>query len=124
MNLLGRIVRHHPKHYIIAAAIAAVATLLVLLRDGFTLRIAYANAFTVGGAVTVLIGLLLWTAYLGAFDTFGYSFSTFGNRRYKNLYDYSEAKQAKRSRSGWTFCPYWLVGALFLLIGVLLWIGV
>ncbi len=123
MSILGRIFHHSPKHYGIAAGIGVLTALLVLLRDGFHLRIHYMNALTVAGAVVLLIGLLLLVGYYGAFDTFGYSFSTLGRRRYDSLYEYSQAKQQERSRGGWLFCPYLITGLVLLLIGLLLGIG-
>ena len=122
--MLDRIFRHSPRRYVAAAGIALLVALLVLLRDGFRLRIAYMNALSTAGAVVVLLGLLIMVDSFGAFDIFGYSFSTLGkDRRYKDLYAYGEARKEKRRRAGWTFMPFLLVGAAFLLAGLLLRIG-
>ena len=121
MSVLNRLFRHSPWHYIGAAVLGAVIALLSLLRGGFGLRIVWADALTTAGAVVILCGLLGMAASLGAFDMFGYSISTLGNRRYKDLYEYSQAKQEKRGRAGWTFVPWIAVGAAFLCVGFMIW---
>ena len=120
MKTLYRLFRHHPGHYIAAAAVCALIALLALIRDGFNQRIAYVNAFEVAGAVGILLGMLLMVTYFGAFDIFGYSFSYFRDRHYDSLYTYSESRKEKRSARGWTFMPLITVGAAFLLIGLLI----
>jgi hypothetical protein len=121
VQLLSRLFRHPFRYYAISAAAGIVAALLSLLRTGFDLRIYYADAFTLAGLLLILIGLLLLTTHYGVFDIFGYSFSTFRERRYKTLYDYSQAHDAKRKRSGWRFMTPITVGAVFLIIGLLIW---
>ena len=124
MNVIRRFFRHPWKQYAAAAGVAVAITGLSLLRDGFTLRIHYYNALTMAGAVTLLLGLLLMTAYLGVFDIFGYSFSTIGTRRrYHDLYEYTEAKKEKRRRGDRFFVPWLIVGTAFLVAGLLLRIG-
>ena len=105
------------KRYITALVINIVLTLAVLLLRGFDLKIYYVDAFSVAGAVSILLGLLSWITAAGAFDTIGYGFSTLGsNRRYKDLYEYTVGKKEKRSRQGRTFLPYLVVGWAFQLI--------
>ena len=124
MNVIRRIFRHSWKQYAAAAGVAVTVTLLSLLKDGFALRISYYNALTMAGAVTLLLGLLLMTAYFGVFDIFGYSFSTIGTRRrYHDLYEYTEAKKEKRRRGDRFFVPWLIVGTAFLVAGLLLRIG-
>ena len=124
MSILSRIFRHSPIRYAVAAGIALLVAFLCLLRTGFDLRIYYMDALSTAGAVVILLGLLFMVAYFGAFDTFGYSFSTIrSSRRYKDLYAYSEAKKEKRHKDGWTFMPFLTVGTAFLIIGLLLGIG-
>ena len=95
MSILSRLFRHSVGYYVTAFAVGLVVTALALLRNGFSLRISWVDSLTVAGAVLILLGLLFLVAHFGAFDMFGYSFSTLGNRRYKNLYEYSRAKQEK-----------------------------
>lgn len=119
--ILKRLFAHSWKHYAAAGAIGLLLTLLMLLKNGFGLRIAYVDGFTVAGAVLILLGLLMCTARLGAFDIFTFSFSTLREgRRYRTLYDYTEAKAEKRRRSDWFFMPYLLLGVILLAAGLLL----
>ena len=121
MSILSRLFRHAVWRYLVAVLLGAAAVGLVLLRNGIAYRLAWADALTVGGAVLVFVGLLGLVAHGGAFDFFGYSFSTLGNRRYKDMYAYSQAKRESRSHGGWTFMPFLTVGAAYLLIGLLVW---
>ena len=114
--------RHHPLHYIAAAILGAAIVTVMLLHNPSRSRMAFADAFSVAGAVVVLLGLLLLVSYFGAFEIFGFSFSAHGARRYRTLYEYSEAKKEKRSKGGWTFMPYITVGAALLLIGQVIWL--
>lgn len=119
MGIFSRLFRHKAGYYAAAAAAALAVAALMLWKNGFYGPLAYMDALTVAGAVVGFLGLLGLASHFGAFDTFGYSFSTFGNRRYENLYEYSRAKQESRSRGGWTFMPFITVGAVFLLAGFL-----
>ena len=121
MTFLTRLFRHAPWRYAAAFAAGAMIALLSLLRTGFGYRLAWADALTTAGGVLLFLSLLGLTAHLGAFDIFGFSVSALGRRRYKNLYEYSAAHQEKRRRTGWTFGPLLLTGAVFLLAGLILW---
>lgn len=122
MKTLDRLFRQPFRRYLPGLALGAAVALLSLWRTGFGFRLAYADALTAAGGVLLLLGLLLWTGYLGAFDIFGYSFSSLGKRRYKDLYEYSAAHRSKRERSGWYFAPFLVTGAGFLLAGIVLWL--
>ncbi|MGN0506088.1 MAG: DUF3899 domain-containing protein [Lachnospiraceae bacterium] len=81
----------------------------------------YIDAFSVAGSVSILFGMLLWVASAGAFTTFGYAFSTFrSERKYKDLYEYTVAKEEKQQRQKKTFMPYILVGFVFLMVSFIL----
>lgn len=108
------------KRYIAAFVLNIVLTLLVLFLRGFELKIYYVDAFSVAGAVSILLGLLFWITAAGAFDAIGYGFSTLGSRRDKDLYEYTVRKKEKRSRQKGAFLPYIVVGVLFLLISFLI----
>lgn len=109
------------KRYVAALIINVVLTLIVLFVRGFELKIYYVDAFSVAGAVSVLLGLLSWISAAGAFDTIGYGFSTFSSdRKYKDLYEYTVRKKEKRSRQKGAFLPYIIVGAVFLAVSALI----
>lgn len=109
------------KRYVAAIILNVVLTLTVLFVRGFELKIYYVDAFSVAGAVSVLLGLLFWIAAAGAFDAIGYGFSTFRtDRRDKDLYEYSVRKKEKRSRNKGSFLPYIIVGAIFMAVSALI----
>lgn len=109
------------KRYVAAVIVNAAVTLAVLCVRGFGLKIYYVDAFSVGGAVSILLGLLGWVASAGAFDTIGYGFSTLGgNRRYKNLYEYIEGKKEKRGRQNRPFLPFLATGLVFLAVSLVI----
>ena len=65
------------------------------------------NAFTVPGVIFSGISLLSYMAKLGAYDSFGYTFSNFSlhnlwfkkqPKKYKSFYDYKVAKDEKGRR--------------------------
>ncbi|MBD5531645.1 MAG: DUF3899 domain-containing protein [Lachnospiraceae bacterium] len=110
------------KRYVAALILNVVLTLTVLFVRGFELKIYYVDAFSVAGAVSILLGLLFWVAAAGAFDAIGYGFSTLRaeRRRDKDLYEYSVRKKEKRSRKKGAFLPYMIVGAVFAAVSILL----
>ncbi len=121
MDLLRRLFFNPPRKYLISLALGALLAALVLwLRGGF-LPLFWADALETAGAVLILLGLLGLVAHLGAFDTMGYAFSTFrSQRRYKDLYSYSEAKKESRSHASWGFMAPIATGAVFLIAGLIL----
>lgn len=73
------------------------------------------NCFTVPGVILFGIGGLSYVSHKGGFDGIGYAFSNFGlhnlwvtrhPKRYKNLYEYKEAKEQKGRK--------WLPESLFI----------
>lgn len=111
--------RHPLKRWMTAVAVPLALSTVILLVKGFDYAINYVDALGVGGAMTLGIGLLSLMAFFGAFDTFGYSISSFraSNRKYKDLYEYSNIKAEKRSKAEWTFFPFILTGLIFILAG-------
>ena len=121
MGFLRKYFFHSPVHYGIALGINVFFVLLVLYLRGFELIIYYVDAFSVAGALSVLFGLLLLVSSLGAFTTFGYAFSAFkGERKYKDLYEYTVAKGEKQAKRKKIFMPYIIVGIFFLTVSFIL----
>ena len=121
ISVLRRLFCHRPLRYLIACALGAAVTAVCLFRGRLDVRMTWIDALTVAGAVVILLGLLGLVSHYGAFDIFGYAFSFFGYRKYGSLYEYSESKKEKRSKAGWSFMPYIIVGLLYLLAGLLVW---
>lgn len=121
MNFLKKYIFHSPVHYGIAAAINVFLAVLVMYLRDFDGWICYVDAFSVAGAVSVLLGMLFWVTSVGAFSTFGYAFSTFrSERKYKDLYEYTKAKQEKQTKQKKIYMPYIVVGFIFLMISFVL----
>lgn len=121
MNFLRKYFFHSPVCYGIALALNVLFTLLVLFLKGFDHLLYYVDAFSVAGAISVLFGMLLWVTAAGAFTTFGYAFSTFSSeRKYKDLYEYTAAKEERRSKQKKTYMPFIVVGFVFLMISFIL----
>lgn len=117
MNFFRKYFLHSPGHYATALLLNVSFTVLVLYLKGFGRLLAYVEAFSVAGAVSVLFGMLLWVSAEGAFNIFGYSFSYFrGDRKYKDLYEYTKVKEEKRAKQGKIYIPYLVVGVVFLVI--------
>ncbi len=109
------------KRYIGALLLNLVITGLMLLLRGHTLRIHFIDAFSVAGAISILLGLLSWVSRAGAFNTVGYAFSSLvSGRKDKDLYEYTQRKQEKRSRDRGLFPQLMVTGALFLAISLVL----
>lgn len=109
------------KRYAVAFLINVGLTLVVLFARGFDLKIYYVDAFSVAGAVSVLLGLFTWVIRAGMFDVVGYGFSTLHtDRKYRDLYEYSSRKKEKRSRRGGFFLPFFVTGLGFLGISLLI----
>lgn len=109
------------KRYAAAFLLNVGLTLLVLFARGFNLKIYYMDAFSVAGAVSILLGMFTWVVKAGMFDTVGYGFSTLRSaRKYSDLYEYSSRKKEKRSRKGSMFLPLFVTGVGFLGISLLI----
>jgi len=117
---MRRLFLHSPKAYVLALVLGAALAALNLWSRGGGLLFRWADALSTAGAVLILLGLLGLVARLGAFDTVGYGISKIWRPRYRDLVEYTQAKGEKRSREPLGFMPFILVGALFLLAGILL----
>ena len=83
----------------------------------------YINGSFVGGFVLIGVGGLSWCASVGAYDMFSYMFTKRGPNGYKpTLYDYSQAKREKCKQNKLSFLPYIVVGAVFVIISLILFI--
>ena len=109
------------KRYAVAFLINVGLTLVVLFARGFDLKIYYVDAFSVAGAVSILLGLFTWVIRAGMFDTVGYGFATLlSDRKYRDLYEYSSRKKEKRGRQRGFFLPLLVMGLGFLGISLLI----
>lgn len=109
---------------LIIFVIMASFTLIYLSFTSFKELINYTNGTFAFGLITVLVGGLAWVANLGGFDGIGYStYYFFGgyrskteDRKYKSYPDYIEKKKESRKGTFYTIIPYFIVGAILLII--------
>ena len=121
MSFFRKYVFHSPVHYAVALGLNVFFTLLVLYLKGFDYLLAYVDAFSVAGSVSILFGMLLWVSAAGAFTTFGYAFSYFrAERKFKDLYEYTKVKEEKQAKQKKIYIPYILVGIVFLAVSFVL----
>ncbi len=118
---MRRLLFHSPRIWAAAAVLGVILTALGLWSRKSLLLIWWSDSLSVAGAVLILLGLLGLVARLGAFDTAAYGFSALSRRRrYKDLYEYTQAKAEKRSHTPPGFMPLIAVGILFLAAGIVL----
>lgn len=114
---------HSPIRYIIAAGLALSLVLVYLILNGFNALTYYYDACFASGMIVIFIGFFSLISYFGGFDFFGYAFSAMRGRekrKHKDYYEYATAKQETRSKQEYTFVPYFVVGASFIIIGLLI----
>ena len=113
---------HSPGRYITGVVLAGLTALLILWSKGFEYKISYVDAFQVSGALVFFMGCLSLAGHLGAFEIFGYSFSSFRRKehKYKDYFQYQQAKAEERSKEKLEFVPFIVVGIVFFIIGCIL----
>lgn len=88
---------------------------------------AASDGFFIGSSLMIGVSFIALLNSKGAFDTFGYSFSTlrtsFGfnsTKKYKDLYEYTVIKYEKRSKEKFIALPYFISGVIFLIVSIIL----
>ena len=89
--------------------------------------VAAVDAAAISSVSVLCIGLLLWMAHLGAFDTFAFGFKQLGSmifskepRRDGQYQDYRKDKILKRTNSSYNFVAVILAGLLLLIAVIIL----
>ena len=82
-------------------------------------RFVWYEILSLSGMVTFLVGALLVVAHWGAFDMFGYVFSP-GRGKYQDYTDYSQKKTENRSKTGYIFVPFFVVGVVLVIVSYFL----
>ena len=91
--------------FLIAIVVGVAIFCLIFFLRNQTI-IAAGDGAAIGSMVVIFLGLLMWVAHLGAFDTFAYGFkqmftSFFAKNanKYNDMYSYKQAKIEKREHS-------------------------
>ena len=121
MYSLKKFFAQSPGHYLVALFLSVIVGLFrySTLPDGLSTSYVWYEILSVSGSVTFLIGALLTVSHFGAFDIFSFAFSsdrTGEHRKYKNYAEYSEDRTAKRTKVGYIFVPYYIVGIVVILL--------
>lgn len=121
MYTLKRLFFQSPGHYIAALILTVCigAFRFTTLADGIDFHFAMYETLSVSGSVTFLIGALMTVSFLGAFDLFGFVFSSGRSRehrKYKDYVDYSQEKAEGRARGPYYFIPYYVIGTFVFLL--------
>ena len=81
--------------------------------------LAAVDGAAIGSVIVIFLGLLMWVAHLGAFDTFAFGFKQLGSmifskepRKDGTYQDYKEGKKIKRDNSSYNFVSVILAGLL------------
>ena len=121
MYSLKKFFAQSPGNYLVALFLSVIVGLFrySTLPDGLSTSYVWYEILSVSGSVTFLIGALLTVSHFGAFDIFSFAFSsdrTGEHRKYKNYAEYSEDRTAKRTKVGYIFVPYYIVGIVVILL--------
>lgn len=84
-----------------------------------SLRLVWYEILSLSGYVTFLLGALLMVAQWGALDMFSYAFSS-KRGKYKDYTDYTQQKAEKRSKEGYLFMPFFVVGVVLVIVSYFL----
>lgn len=118
------------KKYLITAAVGALLSAGVFFiiggqtAEGAALLLAACNAVTAAGVFVFCAGLLVFASNHGAFDIFSYGimftvslmFKNPDKEKYKDYFDYTEKKHAKKAKFGYIL----IVGGVYLFIAAVL----
>lgn len=121
-----KIIFHSPIKYLILFILGIVIAFSIILIRGLNL-VSVVDSFFISGAIFIFVGILACLNFLGAFDTFSYSFYYVKNSYSKNkenidMYNYKQNKLAKRSKSNISFTPYLIVGLVYLIVSLVFYI--
>ena len=121
-----KIIFHSPIKYLILFILGIVIAFSLILIRGLNL-VSVVDSFFISGAIFIFVGILSCLNFLGAFDTFSYSFYYVKNSYSKNkenidMYNYKQNKLTKRSKSNISFTPYLIVGLFYLIVSLVFYI--
>ena len=121
-EMLNKIFLHSWKKYIMLFLVAFVLTLVGLLLNGFDLVLYYVNSFFFAGFAMICFGGLSIVNYFGGYDFMSYAFSKRNSDGTKIQYStYIENKETKRKAKKLPFGPYFVIGAVFLIVSLIIY---
>lgn len=113
--------RDNWRGFLISTVISLACMLIYCILNGWNSAIYYSNGLFIGGASTILVGLLVVVALFGGTDIFTYYV---GRKRTgagkEDFYQYSERKKGERMKNPYSFVPYLFIGAVVVTVSILL----
>lgn len=108
-------------HFLVAFLICTIILIVDCALYGWNILINYANGLFIGGASTVLIGLLFVVTFFGGTDIFTFYLLRKRTAAGKeDLYQYSKRKKLQRTKNPYSFIPYIIIGTLALIAAVII----
>lgn len=116
--------------FILRIIISSIIFLVAFLSIYFSYQrslVAIINGFFVPGSILVGLGIFSILNYFGFFDFASYGFISViqalkkgSVREYEDLIDYKTKKNIKRKDNKFSFLPYMISGAVFILISIII----
>ena len=104
--------------FLIAIVVGVAIFCLIFFLRNQTI-IAAVDGAAIGSMVVIFLGLLMWVAHLGAFDTFAFGFKQLGSmmfskepRKDGTFQDYKEGQRIKRENASYNFIAVISAGLL------------
>lgn len=119
---------HKTLNYVIISIVSIIIFVLVAALKGFDRLQSYLDASFVVCVFNYGAAGLSCTTREGVFDSLGYGFdrlfkSVFtGDYKYKDLIEFKDARVDKRKRNKYNFAPYLMIGTVFAILTIILFI--
>ena len=109
---------HSPKKYIGCLVFLLVIIVLYnVIREQWNVLVNYADSSFLGGFSLICVGGFSVLNHFGAYDIFQAAFAKrLPNGKKMTLYEFSEKRKIERSKSPYTYVPYFVVGCLGIVI--------
>lgn len=120
---------HKTLNYVIISIVSIVIFILVAALRGFDRLQSYLDASFVVCVFNYGAAGLSCTTREGVFDSLGYGFDRLfkslftGYYKYKDLIEFKDAKADKRKRNKYNFAPYLVIGTIFAILTIILFIA-
>ncbi len=125
-SIFKKVFFHNPKKYIVAILIGLVVIVIALWIKGANYLKAYVDGTFIAAFVLIAAGMLSILTSKGSVDIFSYStkyvYNRFRSRPVERYHEYTSNKMEKRSKNKFSYVPYFVCGALYFVISLILFI--
>ena len=123
-SLVRQIFFHKPIKYIVSFIIGLVVIVITLFVKGPKYLISYVDGTFIAGFVLIAVGFLSILTSKGSMDIFSYStkyvYNKFRNKEVERYHEYSSNKMEKREKYKFSYVPYFVNGAFYFVISLVL----